>query len=146
MLLEPDRYWRSFCEHVDRVDLVDDARFCEATVRNANADALLDILRAVFAARTYAEWLPRLATFDGPWEPFQRVDELYDDEQVLANGYLGPAGEGGFQLVAPPAQFDETPVRSRRAPEHGEHTEEVLLELGLGWDDIARLKDDHVIL
>jgi crotonobetainyl-CoA:carnitine CoA-transferase CaiB-like acyl-CoA transferase len=146
VLLEPDRYWHSFCEHIDRADLVDDARFREATVRTANADALLDILRAVFAARTYAEWLPRLATFDGPWEPFQRVDELYDDEQVIANGYLGAAGEGGFQLVAPPAQFDETPVRSRRAPEHGEHTEEVLLELGLGWDEIARLKQAHIIL
>ena len=113
VLLEPDRYWRSFCEHIDRADLVDDARFREATVRNANADVLLDILRAVFAARTYAEWLPRLATFDGPWEPFQRVDELYDDEQVLANGYLGPAGEGGVRLVAPPAQLVVVPARER---------------------------------
>jgi len=41
------------------------------------------------------------------------VSELYDDEQVVANGYLGPAGDGGYQLVAPPAQFDETPVRSQ---------------------------------
>jgi crotonobetainyl-CoA:carnitine CoA-transferase CaiB-like acyl-CoA transferase len=146
VLLEPDRYWRSFCEHIDRGDLVDDARFASATIRSANADELLDILRDVFAARTYAEWMLRLATFDGPWEPFQRTEELYDDEQVLANGYLGPAGDGGYQLVAPPAQFDETPVRSRRAPEHGEHTEEVLLELGLGWDDIARLKEHGAVV
>jgi crotonobetainyl-CoA:carnitine CoA-transferase CaiB-like acyl-CoA transferase len=146
VLLEPDRYWRSFCEHIDRLDLVDDARFRDAPVRSANADALLDILDDVFAARTYAQWMPRLASFDGPWEPFQRADELYDDEQVLANGFLGPAGDGGYELVAPPAQFDETPVRSRRAPEHGEHTEEVLLELGLGWDDIALLKEQQVIL
>ena len=146
VLLEPDRYWRSFCEHIDRVDLIDDPRFSDAPIRGANADALLDILHEVFAARTYAEWMPRLATFDGPWEPFQRAVELYDDEQVLANGYLGPAGDGSYELVAPPAQFDETPVRSQRAPEHGEHTEEVLLELGIGWDDIARLKEHKVIL
>ena len=123
-----------------------DRGFREATIRNANADDLLDILNEVFAAHTYAEWMPRLASFDGPWEPFQRVSELYDDEQVLANGYLSPAGDGGYQLVAPPAQFDETPARSQRAPEHGEHTEEVLLEMGLDWAELARLKEQHVIL
>jgi crotonobetainyl-CoA:carnitine CoA-transferase CaiB-like acyl-CoA transferase len=145
VLLEPDRYWRSFCEHIDRVELIDDPRFRNAPIRNVNADDLLDILRDVFAARTYAQWLARLATFDGPWEPFQRVAELYEDEQVVANGYVGPAGDGGYELVAPPAQFDETPVRSRRAPEHGEHTEEVLLELGLSWEDLGLLREQRVI-
>jgi crotonobetainyl-CoA:carnitine CoA-transferase CaiB-like acyl-CoA transferase len=145
VLLEPDRYWRSFCEHIERPELVDDPRFCAAEVRNAHADELLDILHAVFAGRSFDDWKARLATFDGPWEPFQRAIELFDDEQVVANGYLGPAGDGGYELVAPPAQFDETSVRARRAPEHGEHTEEVLLELDLEWADLADLKAAGVI-
>jgi len=48
--------------------------------------------------------------------------------------------------VASPAQFDETPVQVERAPEHGEHTETVLLDAGLEWDEIATLKDKGAIL
>jgi crotonobetainyl-CoA:carnitine CoA-transferase CaiB-like acyl-CoA transferase len=82
------------------------------------------------------------------WSVFQTLDELYDDPQVVANGYL-PAIEAGngqtVQLVANPVQFDEAPVEMTRAPEHGEHTEMVLLELGLTWDDVAALKESGAI-
>ena len=65
------------------------------------------------------------------------------DPQVVANGYL-PAMQAGngdtVQLVANPVQFDERPVEVSRAPEHGEHTEVILLELGLSWDDITALR------
>ncbi|HEV8298741.1 MAG TPA: CoA transferase [Acidimicrobiales bacterium] len=146
VLLEPDRYWSSFCEHIGRPELIDDPGFVDMPARADNADSLLEILEAVFAASTYDEWRARLATFDGPWEPFQHVRELYEDEQVVANDYLINVEEEDFQLVAPPAQFDETPVRSRRAPEHGEHTEQVLLELGLSWDEIAGYKSRGAIM
>ena len=49
-------------------------------------------------------------------------------------------------LVTSPVQFDEQPGRPSRAPEHGEHTEAVLLELGLTWDEIGDLKDQGVII
>ncbi len=69
--------------------------------------------------------------------------EVASDPQALANGYIADveAGNGStFQLVASPVQFDEQPPRPRRAPEAGEHTEEVLLELGLTWERIGELK------
>ena len=49
-------------------------------------------------------------------------------------------------MVPSPVQFDGTPNVPRRGPEHGEHTEEVLLELGLTWDDLAGLKERGVVL
>jgi crotonobetainyl-CoA:carnitine CoA-transferase CaiB-like acyl-CoA transferase len=74
----------------------------------------------------------------------QDASELYDDPQVTANGYLAdletPEGTP-FQLVASPVQFDEAPPILTPAPAHGQHTEEVLLDLGLGWEDIAALKE-----
>ena len=72
----------------------------------------------------------------------QAVEELLEDPQVLANGYLGEVdldGGDSYRLPRVPVQFDEAPPDLRRAPEHGEHTEEVLLELGYSWDDIAAL-------
>ena len=86
------------------------------------------------------------------WTPFQTLVELYDDPQVTANSYLpameGAAGEA-VQLVASPAQFDETPVEVDRAPELGEHTELVLACVGfegIDWDEIAALKASGAIL
>jgi crotonobetainyl-CoA:carnitine CoA-transferase CaiB-like acyl-CoA transferase len=56
----------------------------------------------------------------------------------------GPAGT--YPLAASPAQFDGTPPSLAPAPEHGEHTDEVLLELGRTWEDIAELKARDAIL
>ena len=74
--------------------------------------------------------------------------EIYDDEQVRANGFVRPvkAADGSeFDLVANPVQFDETAPSLVRAPEMGEHTEEVLLALGLDWEELADLKAREVI-
>jgi crotonobetainyl-CoA:carnitine CoA-transferase CaiB-like acyl-CoA transferase len=64
---------------------------------------------------------------------------------VVANGYLTQVDDR-FPLVRSPAQFDELRPELRRAPGHGEHTEEVLLELGRSWENIAELKAAEAIL
>src|SRR5690606_14999027 len=117
--------------------------------RAENADECVARLDEVFGSKPLAHWKEALETFDGVWSPFQTLDELYEDVQVTANGYLPAmtAGNGQeVQLVASPAQFDEEAVRVERAPEHGEHTEVVLMEAGYDWDRIAAMKESGAIL
>jgi crotonobetainyl-CoA:carnitine CoA-transferase CaiB-like acyl-CoA transferase len=79
----------------------------------------------------------------------QTALEVHDDPQVLANGYLPELklDDGTpFRLVANPVQFDETPPELTPAPGHGQHTDEILLELGLDWDHILALKETGALL
>ena len=86
---------------------------------------------------------------NGAWAPMQTAVELHDDPDVIANGYIPTviSSEGApFAMPANPVQFDEAPSRPSGAPEHGQHTEMVLLELGLSWEDIERHKQQGEIL
>jgi crotonobetainyl-CoA:carnitine CoA-transferase CaiB-like acyl-CoA transferase len=148
VFLEADRYWADFCAVLGRDDLVDDPRFVDLQARREHADECVAVLREEFAGRTFEEWKSRLAGIDAPWAPVQAVEELLDDPQVVANDYIGDvAVDGGpaYRLPAVPVQFDERPPALRRAPEHGEHSEMVLLELGYSWERIGELRDAGVI-
>src|SRR5439155_19328047 len=148
MFLESDRYWGSFCELVDRPDLLADRRFTDHDVRRQHAADCVGVLDDLFATRTFEEWKQLLRGLDAPWAPVQAVEELLADPQVVANDYIGEVDLGGgpsYRLPSVPVQFDDHPPDLRRAPEHGEHTEAVLLDLGYSWDDITRLRDDAVI-
>jgi crotonobetainyl-CoA:carnitine CoA-transferase CaiB-like acyl-CoA transferase len=149
VFLEADRYWPDFCRVIGRADLIDDPRFSDLRARGENAEACLAELDAEFAKRTFAEWKELLRQLDAPWAPVQSVPELLEDPQVIANGYVGDVvvdGEPAYRLPAVPVQFDGQPPALRRAPEHGEDTEAVLVELGYDWDEIIGLKEAEVIL
>jgi len=110
---------------------------------------LVSELDQEFASRTFEEWKLVLSGLDAPWAPVQSIAELLDDVQVQANGYIGDVvidGEPAYRLPAVPVQFDGCPPPLRRAPEHGEDTEDLLLELGYGWDEIAGFKEAGAIL
>ena len=148
ILLQADRFWPDLCEHLDRPDLVDDPRFANAAARYENRRECIQELRAIFRSRTYEEWRARLQTLAGVWAPVQTPLELHDDPQVAANGFLEPIAtdSGEFRLPANPVQFDEMPAQVNRAPEHGEHTDEVLLELGLSYNEILEHKIAGAVL
>ncbi|MDT3439193.1 MULTISPECIES: CaiB/BaiF CoA-transferase family protein [unclassified Pseudofrankia] len=148
VFLEADRYWDGFCRLVGREDLATDPRFADLRARAENRDACVDELEAEFAKRSFVEWQDLLGRIDAPWAPVQAVEELLADPQVLANDYLGevdPDGGPAYRLPNVPVQLDGRPPALRRAPEHGEHTEAILLDLGYTWEQITELKDAGAI-
>ena len=149
IMLQSDRNWPDLCRHLGREDLIEDPRFVSSEKRFENRGECVDALDAIFAQRTLEEWKRALATTDGVWAPVQRPIELYDDPQVLANGYLQEVelGDGSHcELVNSPVQFDENPPQFGAAPQHGQHTEQILLDLGLSWEEISGYKDAKAIL
>jgi crotonobetainyl-CoA:carnitine CoA-transferase CaiB-like acyl-CoA transferase len=141
-MLQPSRYWADLCRHIGRDDLIADPRFADDAARARNAEACVAELERCFAQRTLAEWREILASVEGVWAAMQSAAEIPDDPQVQANGYLAQVDVGGAScpLVRSPDQFDESPPELAPAPEIGQHTEEVLLELGIAWDDISAHK------
>jgi crotonobetainyl-CoA:carnitine CoA-transferase CaiB-like acyl-CoA transferase len=143
MMLQSDRFWPDFCDHIGRPDLREDPRFADGAARYANSKECVAVIDEVFASRTFEEWKQALATLSGVWAPGQMASELVDDVQVQANGYLSRVDRvdgKSYDLVANPVQMDETADRLRAAPDHGEHTDEILLELGMDYDRIMELK------
>jgi crotonobetainyl-CoA:carnitine CoA-transferase CaiB-like acyl-CoA transferase len=143
-MLQGHPYWADTVTHLGRPELADDPRFATPQAFSDNADAARETLTEIFASAPLETWRERLATIKGQWGPFQTVDQIPSDPQVVANGHVIDidAGNGSvFQVIANPVQFDETPPTLRTGPEHAQDTESFLLEFGLDWDRISALKE-----
>ena len=149
MMLQADRFWPEVAGLLGLGDLVQDERFLDAKARYFNRTELIKLFDETFASRTFEQWKVALAPLSGAWGPLQTPVELHDDPDVIANGYIATVtSQAGSDFAMPtnPVQFDETPVVAPGAPEHGQHTEEVLLEIGLSWEDIDRHKQQGDVL
>ncbi|WP_395108068.1 CaiB/BaiF CoA transferase family protein [Actinomadura sp. SCN-SB] len=149
VMLESDRFWPELATAVGRPELIDDPRFLSHADRMKNNIACCAELAAAFATRSLEEWMRALKDLSGTWTPVRRPIEVPDDPQVTANGYIADLEDADgipFKLVSAPVQFGERPGDVRRAPRHGEHTDEVLQELGLSMDEIIELKVGGAVL
>lgn len=147
-IIDP-RQWPSLCEVAGLPELESDPRFADAQSRNRLAADLIAILDRRFAERSRDHWLGLLRKREIPCGPVNTYADLAADEQVLANAYITDIDDprlGGLRVPGPPVHFSETPGRPAPAPELGQHTEEVLQDIGYTWDQISRLREDRTIL
>lgn len=148
--LSPDKFWPLLCQAMGLEGLEKDPRFDTMDNRMKNCQELIAILDGTFATRNRDEWITVFKSKGVIFAPVNNTLEMTQDPQVLANDYVttfdhpvfGPTRTVGF-----PIRFSQTPMAIRReAPEFGQHTEEILIDLlGYTWDDITRLKEEEVI-
>src|SRR5690606_20379311 len=148
---QADRWWVRFCDVLERPDLATDERFATLAARGGNAAECIRLLDEIFATRPADEWARRLdAGGDFIFTLVQKVSDLPDDPQMRANELIASVAHpthGTLEMLNVPIGLSETPRRIRgTAPEHGQHTEQILTdELGMSWEEVAELKDAGVI-
>ena len=148
-IISPTGLIRDTFEHLGIPEAADDARFADVLPLIQNADAAAELIAKAFAGKPFEYWRQHLKTMKGQWAPFQSLIELADDQQAIANDMIAEVelASGGepFRVVRGPVQFNHEPLVTTRAPQASEHTEIVLMELGMDWDRIAELKESGAI-
>jgi crotonobetainyl-CoA:carnitine CoA-transferase CaiB-like acyl-CoA transferase len=144
-----DAEWHGLCRAVERTEWLEDERFQTPRGRIRYAGERLTMLAEVLCEGSSAHWLARLEAEDVPCAPVLDRDALLAHPQILANDLIAesehPVG-GPMRQPRPPERFDETPSSLRQAaPTLGEHTDEVLAELGLAAARIHELRAAGVV-
>ncbi len=145
----PENRWPAFCRALDKPELEHDPRFERYMERMRNLSELYAILDEAFRTKTSAEWMALLQQADCICAPVATYEDLLHDPQVRANEYIVEVDhptQGRIPVVGAPWRFSETPAQiAPAAPELGEHTEEVLQELGYSWEQIGALRDQGAL-
>ena len=148
-IISPTGLIRDTFEHLGIPEAADDPRFSDVLPLIQNADAAAELIAKAFAGKPFEYWRQHLKTMKGQWAPFQSLIDLADDEQAIANDMIAEVelASGGkpFRVVRGPVQFNHEPLVTTRAPQASEHTEIVLMELGMDWDRIAELKESGAV-
>jgi len=139
-----DAIWRRFAPVAGLADLLEDPRFTTNPLRVEHRDELLPLVADAMAARTSVEWVEVLDAAGVPVDPIQTVDEVVTDPQVLARGMLGEVKHptaGTVRTIGCPVRLTATPPQVRTAPPLlGQHTDDVLAELGVDQERLAALR------
>lgn len=144
-----DKYWSSFCEATDQNSLLDDPRFADSALRDKNCRELVLHFDIVFAEKTQQEWIEILTSKGLMFSPVQNVEDVCEDPQAIANNYIVDFEHpqfGNLKIPGYPIDFSRFSAGIRRpAPQIGEHTGEILREMGYSDKEIADLKEARAV-
>lgn len=144
-----DNLWQVFCRHVGRGDLARDERFATNAGRIAHYDDLLPIVREIVRHKSADEWLSELRSVGIPCGRINTVAAALSDPHVIERGMiveLEHPALGWVKSLATPVHLSDTPlVYHRHPPALGEHSDEVLSELGYSREKIRQLRQQGVI-
>lgn len=148
---QSDRWWPDFCEAMGITELRDDQCFSTMDKREENREQLISILDEVFSTRSSTEWVKIFEEKgDFIYDIVKTCSEVVEDPQVLENEYIVDYDHpilGKIRTLGHPVRFSKTPATIRMpTPEFGQHTEEILMQVGgYTWDEIANLKEEDAI-
>jgi CoA:oxalate CoA-transferase len=150
-MLQSQRYWPNVCKALGAENLINNPRFKDPAVREKNSPELITILDRIFITKTSTEWNHIFRSgFDIIFAPVQSMNDIASDPQVIANRYIIDYNHevlGPVKVLGLPVALSETPGKViAEAPEFGQHTEEVLMEMGgYTWEEITDLRNKKAI-
>lgn len=143
-----DGIWLRLCKALGRQDWAEDEGLSNNAKRKARRDEVNDAISDIVKEKTSAEWVDLLTEAGVPCGPIYRIDEMFDDPQVQHLGVSAPLETEPFgetRAMAQPFQLSRTPSSMAASPPtRGQHTAEILEELGINADDIAALQEKSV--
>jgi crotonobetainyl-CoA:carnitine CoA-transferase CaiB-like acyl-CoA transferase len=144
-----DGHWRAFCKVIGRPDLAEHPDYAKGASRTRYRPQIKALLAPIFAARTSADWLAALEAEGVPAGPIYRVDEVFADPQVKHLGIAAAVTDserGDVRVVGQAITLSRTPASVvSSVPEQGEHTEEILREIGCTDNEIAQLRANKIV-
>jgi crotonobetainyl-CoA:carnitine CoA-transferase CaiB-like acyl-CoA transferase len=141
--------WTRFFAAIGRSEMMDDPRFATHASRASHIGEVYDLLAEILKTRSTTSWMALLEKADIPVAPMNHIDDLLTDPHLTSSEFFieedHPTEGAMVAMRTPTGWSDSTPDVPRPAPRHGEHTEQVLRELGYGDDEIAEMERSGAI-
>ena len=148
-LSSPDKFWHGLFEVVGKKEWASDPRFANRKARIENYEELSAALKEIFRQGDRDDWIRRLREKDVPCAPLNTLDEVFQDPQVREYGFpveVEHPRMGKVQLVGSGIDLSRTPPKIKTAPPVlGEHTDQILRELGFDENAIGKLRETGVL-
>ncbi len=144
-----EKYWATFCEAVGQESILSDDKYTDGAGRPVSGNGLIELFDEVFARKDRDEWMEIFQQKELMFCPVLHISEVQNDPQALVNDYVVPFDHpalGKINIPGYPIHFSENSAGTcLPAPAIGEHTDEILKDIGYSSEDISKMKTDNII-